>query len=49
MLLQGLMMAIYPTFLKIRLDNPGFLMTGLVGHAVWGVVLGYGLERQEAR
>jgi hypothetical protein len=45
MCLQGFMMWAYPTLLKLRLDNPGFMMAGLVGHAVWGVVLGRSLER----
>ena len=45
MFLQGLMMWVYPNFLQVRLDNPGFLWTGLVGHAFWGVVLGYGIKR----
>lgn len=40
MALQGFMMWSYPTLLRVRLDNPGFLMAGIVGHAVWGVVLG---------
>jgi hypothetical protein len=43
--LQGFMMWSYPTLMRIRLDNPGFLMAGLVGHAVWGVVLGTSLRR----
>ncbi len=42
--LQGFMMAIYPDFLQARLDDPGFMYTGLFGHAVWGVVLGWGLS-----
>lgn len=45
MLLQGLMMATYPSLLQVRLDNPGFLVTGIVGHAVWGAVVGAGLRR----
>jgi hypothetical protein len=49
LLLQGLMMLAYPTFLRARLDDPGFLVTGLVGHAFWGVVLGKGLERWASR
>jgi hypothetical protein len=43
--LQGMMMAAYPQFLKVRLDDPGFLVSGLVGHAFWGVVLGWLLQR----
>ncbi len=43
--LQGLMMWSYPTLLQVRLDNPGFLMSGLVGHAIWGLVLGESLRR----
>jgi hypothetical protein len=45
MVLQGLMMAAYPAFLKARLDDPGFLATGLVGHSLWGLVLGGMLQR----
>ncbi len=45
MVLQGFMMAAYPSFLDARLDSPGFLMTGLVGHGIWGLVLGEGLKR----
>lgn len=45
MVLQGFMMWAYPTLMRIRLDNPGFLMAGLVGHSVWGVVLGSSLRR----
>lgn len=45
MSLQGFMMWAYPTLMRVRLDNPGFLMAGIVGHAVWGLVLGAGLKR----
>ncbi len=45
MALQGLMMITYPRFLQARLEDPGFLITGLVGHALWGVILGARLER----
>lgn len=44
--LQGLMMATYPSFLGARLDDPGFMITGIVGHALWGYTLGWGLERR---
>lgn len=49
MALQVLMMLAYPTLLKARLDDPGFLMLGLVGHTVWGIVLGAGLRRMAGR
>lgn len=45
MILQGLMMWVYPHFLAVRLADPGFLMMGIVGHAIWGIVLGYGIKR----
>ena len=45
LLLQGLMMVVYPSFLQARLEDPGFLWSGIVGHAFWGVVLGLGLRR----
>lgn len=43
MVLQGLMMLAYPTFLQARLDDPGFMLSGLIGHGLWGIVLGAGL------
>lgn len=46
MILQGLMMAAYPSFLQARLDDVGFLITGIVGHALWGAVLGFGIRRE---
>lgn len=44
LILQGLMMAIYPVLLRIRLEDPGFMAMGLVGHGLWGIVLGLGLK-----
>jgi hypothetical protein len=44
MILQGLMMWAYPWFLQARLDDPGFMVTGIVGHGLWGIVLGLGLK-----
>ena len=38
--LQVLMMAVYPAFLKARLDDPGFLTLGIAGHGLYGIVLG---------
>lgn len=49
MLLQGLMMAAYPRFLAVRLADPGFLAAGIVGHSLWGVVLGLGLRPRVAK
>ncbi len=49
MLLQGLMMAAYPSFLGARLEDPGFLTMGIVGHGLWGIVLGLGLKRTGGR
>ena len=43
--LQVLMMAVYPAFLRARLDDPGFLVLGLVGHGLYGVVLGWLVAR----
>jgi hypothetical protein len=43
--LQVLMMITYPSFLQVRLDNPGFLATGLIGHGIWGIILGWGMQR----
>jgi len=44
--LQGLMMALYPRFLEVRLDDPGFLVTTIVGHGIYGIVLGSCLARR---
>lgn len=49
MALQSLMMLTYPTFLRARLDDPGFLLSGLIGHGVWGVVLGAAIARWDRR
>jgi hypothetical protein len=38
--LQCLMMFAYPRLLQIRLNDPGFLTSSLIGHALWGIVLG---------
>ena len=43
--LQGLMMFTYPHLLQLRLETPGFMMMGIIGHAFWGLVLGYSLRR----
>ncbi|MEK7215696.1 MAG: hypothetical protein AAB289_08895 [Chloroflexota bacterium] len=45
MALQFMMLLAYPSFLQVRLDNPGFLVTSMVGHGTWGVVLGAGVAR----
>jgi hypothetical protein len=43
--LQLCMMAVYPEFIGAHLDNIGFVTQSLLGHAVWGAVLGAGLAR----
>ena len=43
--LHGLMLWSYPRLLQVRLDDPGFLVTGCVGHAVWGVILGLSIQK----
>jgi hypothetical protein len=43
--LQGFMMVTYPHLLQIRMNDPGFMTVGLVGHGLWGVVLGAGVAR----
>jgi hypothetical protein len=43
--LQFFMMMLYPRFLEVRLDDPAFLATGLVGHGLYGIVLGLLLNR----
>lgn len=44
--LQVIMMITYPNFLLVRLADPGFLISGIVGHSVWGLVVGWGLRRR---
>jgi hypothetical protein len=43
--LQTLMFITYPHLLKVRLDDPGFVAMGLIGHALWGLVLGYCVKK----
>lgn len=43
--LQIFTILVYPSFLEARLDDVGFMVTGLVGHAIWGAALGYLLQR----
>jgi hypothetical protein len=43
--LEGIMIVVYPEFLNAQIDDAGFLTTGFVGHAVWGIVLGAGLKK----
>lgn len=49
MVLQLAMMAIYPKFLQVRLDTPGFLMVTIVGHSAYGLALGETLRRRGVR
>ena len=49
LILQGLMMAVYPSFLEARLADPGFLISGIVGHGIWGLILGGGVRRTYER
>lgn len=44
MILQGFMIAAYPGILEAQPGDPGFLTMGLVGHGLWGLVLGAGLR-----
>lgn len=43
--LQVLMMAAYPRLLQARLDDPAFMVTGIVGHSFWGATLGEAVRR----
>ncbi len=43
--LQIFTILVYPSFLEARLDDVGFMVTGLVGHSIWGAVLGASLQR----
>ena len=47
--LQGLMMLAYPALLQARLDDPGFMASGLIGHSIWGIVVGAGIQRWSDR
>ena len=47
--LQALMLALYPHLLAVRVNDPEFLVTGILGHTVWGIVLGEGLAHQARR
>lgn len=44
--LQGLMMIVYPNFLQVRLDQPSFMVTTIVGHSAYGLSLGWFLARR---
>jgi hypothetical protein len=43
--LECLMLITYPALLRLRLDDPGFLVTSIVGHSLWGALLGAGIAR----
>ena len=45
LVLQTLMFVTYPRLLGVRMDDPGFVAMGIIGHGLWGVVLGYGVKR----
>lgn len=45
LILEAIMLSVYPEFVGAQLDDAGFLVTGIVGHAVWGAVLGWCLSR----
>jgi hypothetical protein len=47
--LQLFMMWTYPRLLQVRLDDPGYLVSTIGGHSVWGAVLGAGLARRARR
>jgi hypothetical protein len=42
--LQLFMMLAYPSLLQARLDDPGWLTMGIVGHGIYGAVLGSGVR-----
>ena len=43
--LAVLMLITYPHLLNVSPDDSGFLAADLVGHATWGLVLGWGIRR----
>ena len=47
--LQALMLALYPSLMAVRVNDPEFLVTGVIGHIVWGIVLGEGLAWRARR
>jgi hypothetical protein len=47
--LQVLMMIAYPTLLRARLDDPAFMASGLIGHSLWGMVVGAGIREWSRR
>jgi hypothetical protein len=44
--LQCLMFASYPQLLHVRMNDPGFITMGLIGHTLWGGVLGWHVKKQ---
>ncbi len=47
--LECLMLVTYPHLLRVRLDDPGFLATSLIGHSLWGVILGFSVSKWRPR
>lgn len=47
LLLQAVRLAVYPNVLRLSLEDPEFIANGVVGLALWGCVLGYGIKRWE--
>lgn len=45
LVLQTVRLAVYPNVLRLSLEDPEFIANGIVGLALWGCVLGYGVKR----
>lgn len=48
LLLQLLLMTVHPPLVGVSPGDPGFLVLGFTGHALFGLVLGLGVARAEA-
>lgn len=49
LVLQALLLLVYPTLVGVSPGDPGFLVMGFVGHAMFGIVLGAGVRRAARR
>lgn len=45
LILEGIMLFVYPGFIGADIADAAFVSVGVVGHAAWGLALGAGLKR----
>ncbi|WP_027185342.1 hypothetical protein [Desulfovibrio inopinatus] len=45
LVLQAVRLAVYPNVLRLSLEDPEFIANGIVGLALWGGILGFGIKR----